>query len=251
MMKKSVARDSLFYAPRLPRMARQELYSSLSHVFRGPLMGASGYVDYLFKGYAGPLTGEQEQQLLKVRESLKNLNGVIESFLDVIALDLELVERIPGAVSDPCAALAAIKGEFRGQIYRKRLSVHTVAGVCRPCIPMPDEWLKVMAREMVSAALRFAAPGECVRAVTSCGAKDIEISVSGFGRKMPPELKRDLFRPFLQVPFSGLPEGARRSGLGLMLVKKIAMAHGARVKSFYSEDEGMTVSIKFSNKRAD
>jgi len=249
-MKKLTARDSIFYAPRLPRAARQELYSSLSHVFRGPLMGASGYVDYLFKGYAGPLTAEQEDQLLKVRESLKNLSGVIESFLDIFAMDLELVERVPGEASDPCAALSLIKGEFRGQIARKRLSVHTVSNVCRPCVPMSQEWLKVMLRELLSASLRFAAPGEVVRAVASCGGRDIEMSVGGFGRKMPPELKKDLFRPFLQVPFSGLPEGSRRSGLGLMLVKKIARAHGARVKSFYSDEEGMTVSVKFRKMRS-
>ncbi|MDD4005079.1 MAG: histidine kinase dimerization/phospho-acceptor domain-containing protein, partial [Elusimicrobiaceae bacterium] len=153
--RKKIPNFTMFTVPNQSLRYRKEFHNGISHALRSPLVGAMGYVEYLFKGYAGELEPEQMSQLALARESIMRLTGTIDAILDAIAFDLRIVK--PGA--GKCVAQEQIgligkelRDVFRQKKVRLEINMPKAPLVCR----MEGHWLQSMIYEMAAAALRLA-----------------------------------------------------------------------------------------------
>ncbi len=237
-----VQRDSIFYAPLLGREMKKEFYSSLSHIFRGPLVGATGYVDYLFKGYAGPLQPEQLRQLARVRESIQRLTGVTDAFLDLTAFDLDLIEPA-NCSTDLCSMLETMLGNLRELAHGKSAAMTLVTPPFPIRIAMDQHWVKTLLHELTSNALLLAQDGSCVHLSITPRGQQVEMSLRCQASRLEGKGKPELFRPFFQLPEKIYPQGGRRGGLGMSLVRRIVAVHGGKIRVVRYRSNGFVVTV--------
>lgn len=192
-------------------------------------MGSSGYLDFLFKGYAGKLTTEQLTQLGFARDSVLQLQKVIDAFLDVAAFDLGLMQ----LAREPLDLNAFTAGQARdledwAEAEGRALSWK---GASRGLTVMGDpNWLRVMVYEVVGNAIRVTPTGGKIELELWRRGDNAVLQVSDQGPGVPADRLRWIFRPLTQL--RGLQPDAlkgERGGLGLALAEHVARAHGGRL----------------------
>ena len=256
-IRRALPEDSFFRAPQLGGSLKKEFYNSLSHIFRGPLMGAAGYVDYLFKGYAGPLTAEQLKQLARVRESIGRLAGVTDAFLDLAAFDLGLIH--PACCrSDVRSMLESMAADMAPEA--RRHFPHHMSGkhdgvsskpllldISIPAKPlfvdMDFHWLQTLLRELSANAVLLAKDKGSISISARPYRGKAEITIFCSASILEPGEKPRLFRPFYRLPERIYPQGGRRGGLGMSLVRRIIALHGGAVKTDWRGKTGFKITL--------
>lgn len=97
-------------------------------------------------------------------------------------------------------------------------------------------------------AIRYNRRNGCVRLSVREEAGCIEIRVADSGTGIPAQYRESIFQPFFRVDKSR----SRRyggAGLGLALVREIALLHDAEIRVEESSDEGTTMAIRFPKMR--
>lgn len=69
------------------------------------------------------------------------------------------------------------------------------------------------------------------------------VSVHNWGNPIPPVLLPTIFEPMVRGSRAGASD--RSVGLGLFIVRAIAVAHGGDVKVVSTQDEGTTFTLEF------
>jgi two-component system sensor histidine kinase SenX3 len=86
----------------------------------------------------------------------------------------------------------------------------------------------VAIRNLVRNALAYSSPDTEVKVGVTAKAECVTVSVANRGRGIPPGEEEAIFDPFVRGE-AALQTGARGSGLGLFITRKIAEAHGGEV----------------------
>lgn len=221
-------------------------------------MGASGYVDYLFKGYAGPLTGEQLKQLARVRESINRLAGVTDAFLDLAAFDLGLIQPARCS-SDIRSMLEGMAADMAPDIRHRGFSCREAGGrpllavdISIPSQPlyvsMDFHWLQTLLRELAANVMLLAEDASSITISARPRRSKTEIVISCSASRLEDGNIR-LFRPFYRLPERIYPQGGRRGGLGMSLVRRIIGLHGGAVKTARCGRTGFSVTVTLARAR--
>lgn len=241
---KKVPDNSFFTMPRQSLRKRKEFHNALSHALRSPLVGAMGYVEYLFKGYAGELETEQIAQLALARESIMRLTGTIDAILDSIAFDLRLVQ--PGTGRCVTQELVEqISPELRDIFRQKKVQLKITMNK-RPLVcGIEGHWLQSMIYEMAAAMLRLSRKNSAARLTVRAEKKrrvtiTLETAVAPEAVTPPSELFV-IFSPLRRVRDT---DTSRRGGMGLCLAQKIAENHHGKMAAEYTTGSRHTLRIR-------
>lgn len=106
--------------------------------------------------------------------------------------------------------------------------------------------LRSLVANLVDNALRHNVPGGCVKVLTESAGDRARVQVSNSGPVIPPRELERLFLPFQQL------HGRRRRpgdghGLGLAIVRAIAMAHDAEIRLRALTEGGLDIVVLFRN----
>ena len=237
-----VRSQALFCSRGFSQRARREFYSSISHVFRGPMVGATGYIDYLFKGYSGSLTTDQLLQLGRARESLLQLTSAVNAFLDLVSFDLDLAG-LRLKKTDFTAAVEAAAVQLRYLAHKKKIRISLVSPDSKAMIRADHEWLGTMLTELVSGVLLLTPEKSQMTVQLSRSGRNVLLCISNSCPQDGAKAAPCLFRPFSSEPVKGV-HGGRRGGLGLSLAYRIALAHGAAAKAVSSDSGYISITVK-------
>jgi sigma-B regulation protein RsbU (phosphoserine phosphatase) len=92
-------------------------------------------------------------------------------------------------------------------------------------------------------AITYGTPGTDITVTSEVSIEAATISVHNWGPPIPQDLLPTLFDPMVRGRSTGHSE--RSVGLGLFIVRAIALAHGGKVGVTSSQDEGTTFSFSF------
>ena len=206
---------------------KSRFLSMISHELRTPLTSVLNLSRLLLDRVDGELTGEQERQIMLIRNSVASLTEMVNDLLDLAKIEagktsLRLSRLI---VAD---LFAALRGVFRPVLSSP--SVSLVFEDVDPALVMCTDEGKVtqVVRNFVSNAVKFTERGE-IRVGAELVSDDlVRFSVRDTGVGIPPEHLERIFEEFSQV------ENARQryvkgTGLGLSLARRIAELLGGRV----------------------
>ncbi|MBI4397438.1 MAG: HAMP domain-containing histidine kinase [Elusimicrobia bacterium] len=218
----------LFSAPWAKEGDRRELYSALSHLFRNPLNGACGFLDYLFSEYAGPLTGDQQQSLGQAREAVLQLQKSVDILLDVAAFDFGLVRPSLEILSlnDFWARQVQEAGEW---LAEEGLSIALEFPSRALWVAADARWLKVHCREILSNAVRVSPKESTLRIRLARRGSSAVFRVTDQGPGVPADQRAWIFQPLTQLKHPDDPPKGDKGGLGLALAERVAVLHGGRV----------------------
>ena len=230
---------------------KSEFLANMSHELRTPLNAIIGFSEVLRDGLAGELEPRQKEYANEILASGGHLLALINDILDLskveagkMTLDLE-----------PLDVAALIQGGL--QVVRGTAIAHRQRLSAQVADDLGEAWLdgrkvKQILYNLLSNAVKFTPEGGEVRVearrVTRKASPDgragpcLELMVKDSGIGVSPEDQARLFEPFTQID-STLARRYQGTGLGLAMVKRLAVLHRGSVELRSVPGEGSTFTV--------
>jgi signal transduction histidine kinase len=212
---------------------RQAFYALASHELRTPLTIVRGHLEVL-RRMERP-SAEDIRETLDI--SLEEIDRITEEINDMLLLGRMLLGQAgPLASVDAAAVLTDVHRKARGLAVRDwRLDIPGPAPVRADV-----EQLSRALLNLVTNAVRHTRDGDMIRLACRQAGEWTEIEVADSGTGIHAADLPHLFDPWYRAGKRG---DGRVGGLGLMIVREVAAAHGGRVDVFSREGQGTTFTI--------
>ena len=179
------------------------------------------------------LRDEQRKPVARIAAAAERAARMLETLLDFTQARIGggiKLRRAPTDLARLCTDLAA---------EQERIQVEVSApGDCS------GSWDRARLEQLIGNLLRNAAehgaPGRAVELRCTAEADRVVLSVRNAGAPIAPEMMPTLFEPFKR---GARGPGSRNLGLGLYIVRQIAVAHGGSVEARSSAEEGTEVRV--------
>lgn len=221
---------------------KSEFLSRIGHEFRTPLTLILGYGRLLARR---DMTGDDARQLgAQIVESGERLERIVE-ILEFSASSASGQLKVHTSVVYPDALIDDAVGRWTPRLDEIHAIEH-LSPVSPVGVMADKRWLTMAVDELIDNAVKFSPAGGTVvvtaRPSELAGLSAVEIAVGDQGVGMSPAAQQVAFEEFMQADssdsrqFGGL-------GLGLSLVRGVALAHGGAVSCASVDPMGTKVSI--------
>ncbi|HXK14508.1 MAG TPA: ATP-binding protein [Gaiellaceae bacterium] len=220
---------------------KDDFVATVSHELRTPLTSMMGFLEMIREGEAGELNEEQQRFLAIVYRSSERLQRLVGDLLFVARLDANGLQLQFGEARLDEIVRDAV--ESSGALARSR-EVSLVAEVDEvPPVSGDKERLSQLIGNLISNALKFTPAGGSVvaRAFVDGGRAVVEISDTGIG--IPLAEQSRLFQRFFRSS-TATEQAIPGTGLGLVISRAIAEAHGGTIDVTSLPGEGTTFRVE-------
>ena len=218
-----------------------DFVATVSHELRTPLTSMMGFLEMIREGEAGALNDEQQRFLAIVYRSSERLQRLVGDLLFVAQLDANGLQLQFGDARLDEIVRDAV--ESSGALARSR-EVSLVAEV-EPVPPVSGdkERLSQLVGNLISNALKFTPAGGSVivRVFVDGSRAVVEIADTGIG--IPPAEQSRLFQRFFRSS-TATDQAIPGTGLGLVISRAIAEAHGGTIDVTSQPGEGTTFRVE-------
>lgn len=205
---------------------RREFLRNLSHELSTPMTPAVGYLKLLLSEELGPLTPMQHKALLAVDAGVSRFRGLIDTLLDVSALETGRLHFFAREYDFAKMAKRAID-EAKPRIVDKQITAHvTPHKGAAPAFGDPDKVRRAIAH-LLDNAIKFTPKGGDIAIRASIG-DTLTFEVIDSGPGIPEGSFDRILEVFYQVDGS-VTRQFGGVGLGLAFANRVAEAHGGRI----------------------
>ncbi|NNM82110.1 MAG: response regulator [Burkholderiales bacterium] len=244
---------------------KSEFLASMSHELRTPLNAIIGFSEVLKDGMVGELAEKQKEYIEDIFESGLHLLSLIND-----VLDLSKIEAGKMVLEDEPTEVSLLLGNCLS-IVKERAMAHRITLKSDLSDELGVAWIdprkcKQIVYNLLSNAVKFTPEGGTVtlsagiisrsaakiraesmakvcRGFDEIGSESLlQISVKDTGIGISAEDMARLFQPFVQID-SSLSKHFEGTGLGLALVKKLAILHGGSAGLESRVGEGSTFTV--------
>jgi len=203
---------------------KSEFVAAVSHDLRTPLTTIQGYIELLPR--AGSLNAQQQEFVLRTRQSMEAITELINNLLDInrleTRLDLEMV---------PCDLVQVIEEaikDFRPQTEEHKQEIRWEPPEALPLVQGNPYRLRQVMDNLLGNAVKYTREDGwiAVSAVEDDGHVVVRVADNGIG--IPPAQQPYIFDKFHRVE-SDETLGVAGTGLGLAIVKTVIEKHNGRV----------------------
>ena len=219
--------------------AKDRFLASASHDLRQPLNAISLFADALRPLQTKPLGN---QIVDKIRQSLKGLNGMLHSLLDISRLDANVVENQPKAVS-----LHTLVNQLCDE-YREKAPHLTIQCEIdqQANIFIDPTILYRVVHNLIDNAVKYTPEGNVTINSYEADNNNLVLTIADSGIGIPQDKLSTVFGEFEQL---GNPERNREKGLGLGLsiVRRLCVIANIDIQLESMLGEGTIVSLTLQN----
>ena len=214
----------------------------IAHDLRSPLTATLSTATMLEDGLFGTVTEEQKKWLVKVQSNIRNLVDLVNDFLDLSKLEAGHIQlskekvHLDQLIRESADNYLALAGE-------KKISLQTRIDPALPHINADPRRLDQVLSNLLSNAIKFTDREGKIEVGAGQGPdREISIWVKDSGVGIPPEEIGELFQKYKQTT-SGIVSEYKGTGLGLVICKMIAEAHGGKIRVDSEEGKGSTFTV--------
>jgi signal transduction histidine kinase len=232
------ARDQALDASRL----KTELLAKVSHELRTPLGVILGYSEMLQLGIYGPISNQQQPLAQEIIDSTNYLTNLVDDLLSQAQLDagrfkLKISFFPPIHIIDNVQAQMNPLAQAKGLTLTSEIAAGVPATLCGD-----SQRIQQILINLVSNAIKFTEHGTIRVRLYQPSASHWALQVSDTGPGIPGEAQLYIFEPFRQVDGSVTRDHAG-VGLGLSIVKQLAILMGGQVTLTSKTGKGSTFSV--------
>ncbi len=191
-----------------------------THALRSPLAAVQNMLDLLLEGYAGDITPQQRELLVRARQKNERQLDLVRELLYLTTRDIDSARAAPKRV-DLAGILRAEVEKVRESAAEAHLRLEIrVDG--EPCeVRGNAEELGLLTANLLQNAIKYTPAGGSVSAVLGPDLRGFELKIEDTGIGIPVEAQSHIFQAFYRAP-NAKDLSAVGTGLGLTLVKRIA-----------------------------
>ncbi|HEV7993427.1 MAG TPA: HAMP domain-containing sensor histidine kinase [Gemmatimonadaceae bacterium] len=200
---------------------REDFVASISHELRTPLAQMRLYLETL---RLGRFTTEAQRSwsLDNVERETTRLSHLVERVLRFSRANR--ADADPRQPVDVAAELERIVDEFRPIAEARGARVEIRAGEV-PSVVLQTDALRHIALNLLDNAVKYGPRGQTVRASLQRDGRDVRLELADEGPGIPEADRERIWQPYQRGATAGHTAG---SGIGLSIVRDLAVAHGGR-----------------------
>jgi two-component system, sensor histidine kinase and response regulator len=220
---------------------KDDFVATVSHELRTPLTSMMGFLEMIREGEAGELNEEQQRFLAIVYRSSERLQRLVGDLLFVARLDanglqLQFAEaRLDEIVRDAVESSSALARSREVSLIAEIDAVPPVSG--------DRERLSQLVGNLISNALKFTPAGGTVTARSFVDSSRAVVEVADTGIGIPKAEQSRLFQRFFRSS-TATEQAIPGTGLGLVISRAIAEAHGGTIDVTSEPGEGTTFRVE-------
>jgi signal transduction histidine kinase len=201
--------------------------ATVSHELRTPLTALTGYGELLADEILGPMTGEQQDVVERMRGVTHQLTAMIEEILTFSSLEAgrELVRR---AAIDVAEVMNAVVAVLEPLAQAKGLDFSVELPASPPALVTDPDKLRQILVNLGGNAVKFTERGRVRIEVDATARGGVRFTVSDSGVGIAREDFGRLFQRFTQLD-SGLTRRYGGTGLGLYISRRLAQLLGGTI----------------------
>jgi signal transduction histidine kinase/CHASE3 domain sensor protein len=220
---------------------KDEFVATVSHELRTPLTSMMGFLEMIREGEAGILNDEQKRFLAIVYRSSERLQRLVGDLLFVARLDANGLQlqftdvRVDDIVRESVESVAALARSREVEVVSQ---VHEV-----PPVWGDRERLAQLVGNLLSNALKFTPAGGRMTVRTFTDGRHAVLEVEDTGIGIPKAEQDRLFQRFFRSS-TATEQAIPGTGLGLVISKAIAEAHGGTIEVRSEPGEGTCFRVE-------
>jgi len=221
--------------------SRHLMLGVLGHDLRNPLGAVANSAEYLLLGEN--LTSTQGKSVLRIKACTLRMRRMVNDLLDFTRTRL--------GAGLPLSPIPAHLGHVCRETIQELEAYHPDRALKMECSgDLRGEWdaprVAQLVSNLVANAIQHGESDEPVTLSLDGEDHDIVLKVHNRGPVIASEARAKLFEPWMRpvVREAELREGSSGLGLGLYIVREIAVAHGGRVDVESLETEGTTFTVR-------
>lgn len=222
------------------RQLRFQFISVLAHELKAPLAAIEGYLGILLDRSAGEDPVVYDHMIHRSLLRAEGMRKLIMDLLDLTRIESGQKKRELGTVDLREVAQAAIDTVAPSAQERKiTVALHAEGSTCT----VADRGeMEIILNNLISNAVKYNRDEGRVDVTVACGEKGTTIAVRDTGIGMTPEESARLFNDFVRIK-NDKTRNILGSGLGLSIVKKLAMLYNGEVRVASEPGVGSTFTV--------
>ncbi len=227
------------------RQVRFQFISVLGHELKAPLSAIEGYLSILQARTAGADLAAYDHIIERCRVRAEGMRKLIVDLLDMTRIESGQKKRELVELDVRELARTALETVKPGADARH---VGVALEPDGPVTMTADRGeIEIIFNNLLSNAVKYNREGGRVTARLAADAERVTIAVADTGIGMSPEEAARLFNDFVRIK-NDKTRNITGSGLGLSLVKKLAVLYGGDVSVTSTPDEGSTFTVTLLRK---
>jgi signal transduction histidine kinase len=214
----------------------------IAHDLRGPISTVFNTAELMQDGVFGPVNDDQKEWLGKMQVTCRSVVEIVSDFLDISKIEAGRLDLIKKRIDLYQLIHGSLKS-YTPMAAVKDISMTSALESDLPEITADERRLEQVLANLITNAIKFTGAGGRVEVGAGRLNGDIKMWVKDTGEGIAPEEMGDLFEKYRQSTSGKLSE-SKGTGLGLVICKKIAEAHGGRISVESRLGEGSTFTVE-------
>ncbi|MDQ8185284.1 ATP-binding protein [Pelagicoccus sp. SDUM812002] len=210
---------------RLSDELKSDMVATVSHEIKTPVTSATMALHLVLEKSLGELTNDQEDMLQMAVDDLARLRRLLDHFLEIARLERKS-PRLDSVVESPLRIISSVIDAFSMASQSKDIQLVSQVEETLPKVSVDLKAIEVGLSNYVSNAIKFSPAGSKVEVYACLVGSRVRFGVRDEGPGLSEEDREIVFEKFYRSRRHRKIDGV---GLGLSIVKDIAIAHDGSV----------------------